>query len=143
MELELKKPKLRCGESFEKGYYFKDKFLSRYKTESLQILRKRVEDLPEEERNKTDEWKVIREEFLKMTDKTKKTTLKKQPFYNKIHKRALEHSLVTLKQRLEWKKTRKNEIIKELDAGLDKIRNQIIELEGNIKEVELKCLTTQ
>jgi len=63
VKLEFKKPQKRLGESFEIGYYFKGEFLSRYKQEALKILRDRVKDLTIEERDKTDEWKIIHKEL--------------------------------------------------------------------------------
>lgn len=132
MNFEFKKPKIRWGETFKEGYYFNSKFLSRYKIEALQMLRNRVEDLPEAKRNETEEWKVIHQEYLKTMDKVKRTNQKKQPHYEKLRKRAFKSALFRMKQRLEWKTIRREEILKELDAGLDNIRNKITEMEEKI-----------
>jgi len=123
--LEFKKPKIRLGETFSTGYYFKGEFLSRYKNEAIAILRKRVVDLPDEERNKTDEWKVIHEEYLKTKERTRKIELKKKPYYEKLSKRARKRRIVRLKNKIKDIESRKKDIVKILDKKIKLIEKEI------------------
>lgn len=136
MSLEFKRANKVLGQIC--GYYFKDEFLSRYKSEAIQILRARVERAGNGkfENGKAlcpDEWKVIHEEYERSKRATKKTYTKKKPYFQLLHKRALKHSLLTLQEKLKWKEKRRNEIVKDLDTDIEKIKSNIRVLEGRIK----------
>jgi hypothetical protein len=133
MELEFRKPKKRMGEDFEQGYYFKGEFIHRLKYECLKILRERIKDLSEKERNETDEWKVIHTEYLKSCEAIEKTRKTKQPYFDKINKRTLERRGKKLKEKIEDIKERKQIVMNEFDERIIKIKNQINDIERRIK----------
>jgi len=107
------------------GYYFNDILLSRYKTSAIQTLRMRVENLPEEERNKTEEWKVVHEEYLKSLDKNKKTHEKKQGYYRKIGERVRLRKIEALRFRIQDVRDKKEKGMSDFDS---RINNLVIEL---------------
>jgi len=125
MELEFKKPKKRFGETFRIGYYFKGEFLSRYKSKSLKMLREKVNHLSDEEKHKTDEWKIISAEYLKSCETTKKINKTKKPYWDKVNKRILQRKIVKLYEKINDVKERKQEIINEFDERINKIHIEI------------------
>ena len=129
VKLIFKKPKIRFGENFEKGYYFKGEFLSRYKTEAIRILRERVEGLSIEERDKTDEWKIIHQEYLKSIERTKKINKTKQPYYKKQRERIIKRKIILLKEKINYLEWMKKEKMKEFDERIILIKNEITKLE--------------
>jgi hypothetical protein len=133
IQLEFKKPKLRLGDEFELGYYFKNEFLSRYKQEALKILRGRIKDLSNEERDKTDEWKVIHAEFLKSCEATDKCRRTKQPYFKRLNRRTIERRIIRLKQKIEDIEERKKDLIEEQNKRIELVKNQIKELKGGIE----------
>jgi hypothetical protein len=137
--LEFKKLSRILG--IECGYYFKGKLLSRYKTESIKILRERIEKAGSEIGDKSisswekgmkalpDEAQVIMEEYEKSKRKTDKTYDKKKPYYKELHKRAIKHSILTLNERIRMKELRKIEVIKDFDKSIQEIKDKINILE--------------
>jgi len=128
--LEFRKPKIRLGDEFKLGYYFKDEFLSRYKMESFKILRQRLEGLSEKERDKTDEWKVIHTEYLESCKRTDKCRRTKQPYFERLNKRTKERRILRLQQKIEDIEARKKDLLKEQDKKIESIKVQIKELKG-------------
>jgi hypothetical protein len=107
------------------GYYFKDILLSRYKNLAIQTLRMRVENLPEEERNKTEEWKVVTEECLKSCERTKKIHEHKQGYYRKIGERVRLRKIEALKFRIQDTRERKEKVISDYDSRINKLQEEI------------------
>jgi hypothetical protein len=113
MGLEFRKKSKLKG--IECGYYFKGELLSRYKTEAILILRKRVEEAGKGNFLKgkeflPDEWQVIHNEWEKAEERTNKTNIKKKPYWDKLHINSLKHKLLTLDNKIELQKSRKSQI---------------------------------
>lgn len=128
------------------GYYFKGKLLSRYKSEAIAILRKRIEDggnrigdLSRDtwEKGKEacpDEWQVIHEEYEKSKTKTNRTREKKQPYFDKIHERVIARKIKTLTLKIEDVKTRKLSYCIDCDERIKEIQTEIQQLNQRIGE---------
>jgi hypothetical protein len=127
------------------GYYFKDVFLSRYKTEAIRILRNRIEEAGSKvgDRSKSswekgqlelpDEAKVLKDEWLKGEERTRKTHAKKKQFYKEIHKRVLKRKIVTLQERIRLKEERKIFISERFDIEIQSLKDEIAKLEEALK----------
>lgn len=143
MEYEFKKQSKILG--IERGYYFKGEFLSRYNTEAIAILRKRIEEAGNKvgDMSRTswekgrevcpDEWKVVHREWKKSTEKNKKTHEKKKPYYEKIHKRVLERKINTLKHKIDDVEARKKHYCLECDERIKEINKEIEQIGEAIK----------
>lgn len=116
------------------GYYFKGVLLSRYKTEAIEILRSRVDNLSEDNRNKTDEWKVITEEYEKSCEKTRKTHEKKQGYYKKIGERVRLRKIEGLKFRIQDVRERKEKVMQDFDSRINKLIIELNELQSPSEE---------
>lgn len=113
MELEFRKKSKLKG--IECGYYFKGELLSRYKTEAIEILRKRIEkagqgDFLKGKEFLPDEYNVINQEYLKWEERTNKNYNKKKFYYDKLHINCLKHRLLTLQNKIDMQKSRKSQI---------------------------------
>ncbi len=124
--LEMKKGSKTLG--IQRGYYFKGEFVARLQSEALVILRKRVEHLPEIERNETDEWKIIHAQYLKMVTKAEHTHKAKQPYYAKIGERAKKTKIFHLEERIKEFNRKKFESLEELDQKIKELQSQVDEL---------------
>lgn len=133
MKLEFRKPRIRLGECFDTGYYFKGEFLSRYKNLSLKILRDRVKDLSDEKRNKTDEWKVIHQEYLKTCEVVERTNQKKQLYYLRLTKQGLRRKNLILLDKIRDLEERKKEKVMEFNDRIKDIHKEI-----QVNEEQLK-----
>jgi formylmethanofuran dehydrogenase subunit E len=74
--LSIRHPSLLVHQGFGEayGYYFKDKFLSRYKKDAINELRKVFKTFSEEEKAQhPEEWAVIQENYLRGQEKIRKT----------------------------------------------------------------------
>lgn len=90
----------------ECGYYFKGEFLSRYKTEAKQILRKRIENAGDGSLEKgkkilKDEWKVLHQEWLKSCKTIKKTNRKKRAYYKRARIESKKRKIKQLREELQ------------------------------------------
>jgi len=79
------------GKQIGRGYYFKGKFISQYKSLMIEILRQKFNnDYSDENKKKfADEWKVIHYFSEISTRAVKKTNEKKKPYYEEL-RRATE-----------------------------------------------------
>ena len=129
MKLEFRKHRKRDIEPQETGYYLKNEFLHRHLNKSLGILRERIKDLTLEEKQKTDEGKVLRFYYEKQTEITKKTELKKKDYYKSLGEKAKQTKIFNLGLRIENLEQRKNkqieffnEKIKETEDLIEKLK---------------------
>ena len=79
------------GKQIGRGYYFKGKFISQYKSLMMENLRAKFKnDFSDENKKKfADEWKVIHYFSEISTRAVKKTNEKKKPYYEEL-RRATE-----------------------------------------------------
>lgn len=132
----------------EKGYYFGDEFLSRYKREALEKLRNRVEEAGKNvgDMSRTvwdkgkevcpEEWEVIHAEWLKESEKIKKTHEKKKVYYDKMREEGFKRQIATLKVRIDFLEGKKKKIIMDLDQKKEEFLKQIRELEQRITQAQ-------
>lgn len=132
-ELEFIKQKKRLGIFKPTGYYFKGEFLNRYKFDALSILRKRVEHLSEKERNKTDEWKVIHQEYIKSCERTEKTRKAKESYYAKLNQRTRQRRIVRLNEKIQDLRERQNQVFQSFEDRIKGIEKYIKQLK-NVKD---------
>lgn len=132
---EFKKKSKVLG--IECGYYFKGEFVSRYKTKAMEILRARIKELSDDEKKKTDELKVLNQEYLKQTEKNKKTYVKQLAFHKRIREAQKPARILKLKAEIELWKSRMNERIKDVQ---NRYAHKIKFLENELaKENEVKA----
>jgi len=128
MKLKYKKHKKREPEQYETGYYFKDEFVHRLLSKSLDILRDRVKNLTLEERHKTDEWKVLRYYYDRQTEITKRINEKKQDYYKTLGEKARLTKIFNLNLRIRSLENRKLKQIDFFNEKIEEIKKEIKKL---------------
>jgi hypothetical protein len=104
------------GEIIGAGYYFKGKFISRYKSEMIEELRKVFNDdfSDENKRRHKDEFKVIHYFYELGKKATKITEKKKKPYYAQRRKAKILGMIGKLKAQIEEYEKLVQEIDKEI-----------------------------
>jgi hypothetical protein len=120
------------------GYYFKGKLLSRYKTEAIDILRKRVEqagkgDFMKGKELLPDEYSVINQEWLKGEERTKKIHIKKKPYYDRLHINSLKHQLLHLQNKIENLISKRSKSEQEYNDRINAIESEKEKMMGVIE----------
>jgi hypothetical protein len=122
MELEFRK--LSKLKGVERGYYFNNKLLSRYKTEAIAMLRKRIEDAGHGDWVLPEEAEAITIEYNKATEKTRKTHEKKKPIYAQMHISSLKNRISFLENWIERLELRKKDVGKIFDDKIEEKRKE-------------------
>jgi hypothetical protein len=119
-----------------RGYYFKEEFLSNYKTEAIKILRDRIEkagsEIGDMSRNAwekgqeilPDEFSIIKQEFEKITERTRRTHEKKKPYYEMLKKRQIEREIFKLSQRIEYLENKKLSVLSGIESDIIESKKQ-------------------
>lgn len=112
------------------GYYFKEKLISRYKSELIQQLRNKFNDDYSEENKKKfkDEWKVIHYFYTLGKEATKITELKKKPYYAEKRRIAMIGQVAREKAMFEAR-------IKKLRESINNTEELIIFYERELKKL--------
>lgn len=121
-EKQILKFKWEPNVCFEDGYYFKGRLLSKYKLDSIDILRKRVtkagakvgeSSLYDLQRGKVilnDEYQIVYQHFLKIKKRVKQAHKTKLPFYAKNRIMRKREKIKRLQEEIRQEK----ELLKEL-----------------------------
>lgn len=143
--MEFKKKSKRFG--IQAGYYFKGEFLSRYKTEAIEILRNRIEKAGKETGDMSrdvwdkgkevlpDVWEAIHHEWKLGKIKTDKSNIKIQEWRERERIKKIPYQIEIIKQEIKMEQMKMREKmndIKEFYEGRIKIQ------EEKIKQLEIK-----
>lgn len=137
-ELKFITQKKSKGIYDETGYYLNGKFLDRYKSNAIEILRDKITKAGngsfEEGKNKAKaEWEAVNKEYIKSCEATEKIRQTKKPYWDKLKILTLRNKISRLKEKIDWINERKQNLINEFEEKIVRINNEIEKIEERIQ----------